>query len=96
MDLFVFILIGTEITLSMSVFMAVFLSFISLRILNIFTLRSFQMVLIVSFCLEWVNFSLVDFVANCGVNFMYLEFCFKSLSESHYPFHITLLCLAIL
>lgn len=70
-DLFVFILISTETALWMSVFYGCF-SFISLRILNTFILRSFQIVLLFSFCLEWIDFSVVDFFGNCGVSFLHV------------------------
>lgn len=34
------------------------------------------MVLIFPFCLEWVNLSVVDIVAHCGVYFMYFGILF--------------------
>ena len=62
--------------MNVCVFMAVFPFFISLRILDIFGLRSLSDGSNISICLEWVNLSVVDIVAHCGVYFMYIGILF--------------------
>lgn len=63
--------------------LGLFFLFLSLRILNIFILRSFSDCRIF-ILFERINLSIVDFVGNCGINFLhvYLEVWFESLTSN--------------